>query len=162
MQENNTILDLPPEFNYIQQLREDAPQTNFQIYAMPPVLREMTLGIDETTGTDITMASISIISAVSYCFTNYFKIQGNPDHTESPALYSFIIADPSERKSPVVKLIKASFVDFEINCNKEHAEDFYRNKASKNKLIMEADKLEKDENSDVSEIARLRTEAEQI
>lgn len=162
MQENNTILDLPPEFNPIQPLREDAPQTNFPINAMPPVLREMALGIAETTGTDIAMASTSMLPAVSYCFTNCFKMQGKPDHMEAPALYSFIIADPSERKSPVVKLIKAPFVEFEINYNKEHAEDFYRNEASKNKLIMEADKLEKDENSDVNEIARLRAEAERI
>lgn len=149
MTENNTIPDLPPEFNLIVPLREDVPQRIYPDDSLPPVLREMVMGIAETTGTDPAMAGTSVLSAASYAFTGRYRMQGKPDHTEPPVIYSFTVAEPSERKSPVVKFIKKPFVDFEINYNKEHAEEFYRVEAMKKKLLIEADKLEKDGSKDV-------------
>lgn len=45
MTENNTIPDLPPEFNLIVPLREDVPQRIYPDDSLPPVLREMVMGI---------------------------------------------------------------------------------------------------------------------
>lgn len=87
-------------------------------------------------------------------------MQGKPDHTEPPVIYSFIIADPSERKSPVVKFIKKPFIDFEMKYNYEHAEEFHKIEAMKKKLLLEADKLEKEGSDNVDYIANLRTKAE--
>ena len=53
MSEKDSIPSLPPEFNPMIPLREDSPQRNFPIKALPPILREMVTGIAETTGTDI-------------------------------------------------------------------------------------------------------------
>lgn len=162
MKDKDTIPDLPPEFKEIENLRDEAPQRIFPVDALPPILREMVAGIAETTGTDMAMAGTSILSAVSYCFTGKYRMQGKPDHTEPPVIYSFIVAEPSERKSPVVKFIKKPFVDFETKYNQEHAEEFHRIEAVKKKLLLEADKLEKEGSEDVDYIAKLRTKAEQI
>ena len=91
-----------------------------------------------------------------------YRMQGKPDHSEPPMIYSFIVAEPSERKSPVVKFIKKPFVDFEMRYNQEHAEEFHKVEAMKKKLLLEADKLEKEGSKDVDQIAKLRTQAEQI
>ena len=85
----------------------------FPIDALPPVLRGMVEAISVTTSTDQTMAGTAMLSAVGYCFAGLYKIAGKPDHTESPVLYSLIIAQPSERKSPVMHFIKAPFDSFE-------------------------------------------------
>lgn len=162
MKEKDTIPDLPPEFKEIEPLREKVPKTNFPVNALPPVLREMVFGIAETTGTDTAMPATSVISAVSYCFTGLYRMQGKPDHSEPPVMYSFILADPSERKSPVVKLIKQPFVNFEVEYNKQHAQEFHKAEAEKKLLLNQADKLEKDGSEDTDLIAELRTKAEQI
>ena len=108
MSEKDSIPSLPPEFNPMIPLREDS---------LPPILREMVTGIAETTGTDTAMAATSMLSAVSYCFTGVYRMQGKPDHSEPPMIYSFIVAEPSERKSPVVKFIKKPFVECNIIWN---------------------------------------------
>lgn len=162
MKEKDDVPNLPPEFNPIIPLRDDSPQREFPIKALPPILREMVIGIAETTGTDPAMAATSILSAISYCFTSRYRMQGKADHSEPPMIYSFIIAEPSERKSPVVKFIKKPFVDFELKYNQEHAEEFHKIEAMKKKLLFEADKLEKEGSKDVDQIAKLKTQAEQI
>ncbi len=162
MKGKGDIPNLPPEFNPIIPLRDDSPQREFPIKALPPILREMVIGIAETTGTDPAMAATSILSAISYCFTSRYRMQGKADHSEPPMIYSFIIAEPSERKSPVVKFIKKPFVDFELKYNQEHAEEFHKIEAMKKELLFEADKLEKEGSKDVNQIAKLKTQAEQI
>ena len=162
MSEKDPIPNLPPEFNPIMSLREDSPQRDFPTKALPSILREMVTGIAETTGTDTAMAATSMLSAISYCFTGMYRMQGKPDHSEPPMIYSFIVAEPSERKSPVVKFIKKPFVDFEMQYNLEHAEAFHKAEAVKKKLLLEADKLEKEGSKDVDQIAKLRTQAEQM
>lgn len=157
MKEKGDVPNLPPEFNPIIPLRDDSPQREFPIKALPPILREMVMGIAETTGTDPAMAATSILSAISYCFTSRYRMQGKADHSEPPMIYSFIVAEPSERKSPVVKFIKKPFVDFELKYNQEHAEEFHKIEAMKKKLLFEADKLEKEESKDVDQIAKLKT-----
>lgn len=162
MKEKGDVPNLPPEFNPIIPLRDDSPQRDFPIKALPPIIREMVIGIAETTGTDPAMAATSILSAISYCFTSRYRMQGKTDHSEPPMIYSFIVAEPSERKSPVVKFIKKPFVDFELKYNQEHAEEFHKIEAMKKKLLFEADKLEKEGSKDVDQIAKLKTQAEQI
>ena len=162
MKEKGDVPNLPPEFNPIIPLRDDSPQREFPIKALPPILREMVIGIAETTGTDPAMAATSILSAISYCFTGKYRMQGKADHSEPPMIYSFIVAEPSERKSPVIKFIKKPFVDFEMQYNLEHAEAFHKAEAVKKKLLLEADKLEKEGSKDVDQIAKLRTQAEQM
>lgn len=162
MKDKDTIPELPTEFKEIENLREEVPKVRFPVEALPPIMREMVESIAETTGTDTAMSATSMLSAVSYCFTGKYRMQGKPDHSETSAIYSLIIANPSERKSPVVKLIKKPFEDFEVEYNKEHSKEFHKNEADRKMLLNKADKLEKDGSEDTEYIAELRTQAEEI
>ena len=70
-------------------------------------------------------------------------MQGKADHSEPPMIYSFIVAEPSERKSPVVKFIKKPFVDFELKYNQEHAEEFHKIEAMKRNFFLKQISLKK-------------------
>lgn len=94
-------------------LRQSADAIPFPLDALPTVLRNMAQAISVTTSTDVGMAGTAMLSAVSYCFTGLYRLAGKADHTEPPVLYSIIIAQPSERKSPVMHFIKAPFDNFE-------------------------------------------------
>ena len=63
MKEKGDVPNLPPEFNPIIPLRDDSPQREFPIKALPPILREMVMGIAETTGTDLSLIHIFSLCA---------------------------------------------------------------------------------------------------
>ena len=94
-------------------LRQRNDAIPFPLGALPPVLRDMVQAISVTTSTDVGMAGTAMLSSVGYCFTGLYRLAGKADHTEPPVLYSIIIAQPSERKSPVMHFIKAPFDSFE-------------------------------------------------
>lgn len=107
-------------------LRQSADAIPFPLDALPSVLRNMAQAISVTTSTDVGMAGTAMLSAVGYCFTGLYRLAGKADHTEPPVLYSIIIAQPSERKSPVMHFIKAPFDSFESKYNKDHCEEMYK------------------------------------
>ena len=85
----------------------------FPVNALPPIIGDMADAIATTTSTDVAMTGTAMLSAVGYCFTCLYRLAGKADHTEPSVLYSIIIAQPSERKSPVMHFIKAPFDNFE-------------------------------------------------
>ncbi|MBR4319902.1 MAG: DUF3987 domain-containing protein, partial [Oscillospiraceae bacterium] len=116
--------------------------TQFPIGALPPVLRNMVQAISVTTSTDVGMAGTAILSAVGYCFSGMYRLAGKPDHTEPPVLYSLIIAQPSERKSPVMHLIKTPFDSFEYKYNTEHKQEMYQAQQDKKVLLTRVSAME--------------------
>ncbi len=134
----------------------------FPITALPSVLREMVQAISVTTSTDVGMAGTAMLSAVGYCFTGLYRLAGKPDHTEPPVLYSLIIAQPSERKSPVMHFIKAPFDSFENQYNEEHKQEMYQAQQEKKALLTRITAMEKSKDPDPAAIARLRMQADNI
>ena len=67
------------------------PTLSFPINALPPLLREMTLGISETTSTDVAMSGTAILSAISYCFTGVYRMSAKRDHTEPFLINAFYL-----------------------------------------------------------------------
>lgn len=134
----------------------------FPITALPSVLREMVQAISVTTSTDVGMAGTAMLSAVGYCFTGLYRLAGKPDHTEPPVLYSLIIAQPSERKSPVIHFIKAPFDSFENQYNEEHKQEMYQAQQEKKALLTRITAMEKSKEPDPAAIARLRMQADNI
>lgn len=117
-----------------QPLRQRADTIPFRLDSLPPVLRNMVQAISITTSTDVGMAGTAMLSAVGYCFTGLNRLAGKADHTEPPVLYSIIIAQPAERKSPVMHFIKAPFDSFESKYNKDHFEEMYKAQQAVNVL----------------------------
>ena len=134
----------------------------FPIGALPPVLRNMVQAISVTTSTDVGMAGTAMLSSVGYCFTGLYRLAGKPDHTEPPVLYSLIIAQPSERKSPVMHFIKAPFTSFEIKYNEDHKQEMYQAQQEKKALLLKVTAMEKAKEPDPAAIAKLRIQADNI
>ncbi|MDE5558545.1 MAG: DUF3987 domain-containing protein [Ruminococcus sp.] len=107
-------------------LRQTADTMPFPLDALPPVLRNMAKAISVTTSTDVGMEGTAMLSAVGYCFSGMYRLAGKTDHTEPPVLYLLIIAQPSERKSPVMHFIKEPFDSFENQYNNEHRGKIYK------------------------------------
>ena len=100
--------------------------------------------------------------SVGYCFTGLYRLAGKADHTEPPVLYSIIIAQPSERKSPVMHFIKAPFDTFESKYNKDHREEMYKAQQDVKALEARVKSMEKEDEPDTAAIAKLRVQADNI
>ena len=143
-------------------LRQRTDAIPFPLDALPPVLRDMAGAISVTTSTDVGMAGTAMLSAVGYCFTGLYRLAGKADHTEPPVLYSIIIAQPSERKSPVMHFIKAPFDTFESKYNKDHREEMYKAQQDVKAIEARVKAMEKEDEPDTAAIAKLRVQADNI
>ena len=143
-------------------LRQTADTIPFPLGALPPVLRNMAKAISVTTSTDVGMAGTAMLSAVGYCFSGLYRLAGKTDPTEPPVLYSLIIAQPSERKSPVMHFIKEPFDSFESKYNKDHRVEIYKAQQDIKALEARIRNMEKEDEPDTAAIAKLRVQAENI
>jgi len=143
-------------------LRQTADTIPFPLEALPPVLRNMAKAISVTTFTDVGMAGTAMLSAVGYCFSGMYRLAGKTAHTEPPVLYSLIIAQPSERKSPVMHFIKEPFDSFESKYNQDHREEIYKAQQDKKALEARVKAMEKEDEPDTAAIAKLRVQADNI
>lgn len=126
-------------------LRKDKTTlTKFPDVALPDILRLMTLGIARTTSTDPAMAGTALLSAVSYCFSGIYRMRGKEDHTEPLNLYSLILAEPSELKSPVIHFVRKPFHDFEKQWNETHRMEIYTAQEQRKTIQRKIDMLQKD------------------
>lgn len=106
------------------------------------------------------MAATVLLSAVSYCFSGLYRMEGKSDHTEPLNLYSLILAEPSEKKSPVMRFAKAPFINFENRYNDENMTEIYASQERKDFLKVQIDSMKKSGKSSPDEIAAMRTEYE--
>ncbi|MGN1113691.1 MAG: YfjI family protein [Oscillospiraceae bacterium] len=143
-------------------LRQRTDAIPFPLDALPPVLRDMAGAISVTTSTDVGMAGTAMLSAVGYCFSGMYRLAGKTDHTEPPILYSIIIAQPSERKSPVMHFIKEPFDTFESKYNHDHREEMYKAQQDIKALEARVRAMEKENEPDTTAIAKLRVQADNI
>lgn len=103
------------------------------------------------------MVAIAELAAVSATICRKIYVQGGPVWIEPTELYCAIVAPPSERKSPVAKLILAPFHDYECEKNKVIAAEIEENK-SRRELLKEKIKKEKDP----AELEKLQAELKEI
>ncbi len=133
----------------------------FPISCLPIVPQAMAVGIAESTSTDVAMAGTAILSALSHCFSGVYRMEGKPDHTEPITLYSLTLAEPSERKSPVMKLVKEPFVTFSNDYNNSNREQIYLSQEKRNKMSAEIERMEKSEDISAEEIAKKKAELDE-
>lgn len=106
----------------------------FPVEALPDVLRNYAIDIGRSTQTPVDMAAVALLTTVSACMRNLYKVQGKTDWYEPTNIYSVIIAEPSERKSAVTSLATKPVDEFIKEYNEEHKVDFEMSKATKQKL----------------------------
>lgn len=95
----------------------------FPVNCLPSIIKAMTLSVAETTSTDTAMAATALLSALSYCFSGVYRMYGKEDHSEPVTLYSLILANPAESKSPVMRFIKSPFISFNDEYNVSNKEE---------------------------------------
>ena len=113
----------------------------FPIDALPPVLRNYAKAVSTFTQTPIDMAAVSVLTVGSVCMRNCYKVKGQTGWTEPTNLYCVVVADPSERKSAVLSLVKEPISNYvnEYNAKNKYAVDMSR--AQKKKLENTRDSL---------------------
>ena len=135
---------------------------DFPINCLPDIVKAMTLGVAETTSTDTAMTATSILSALSHCFSGVYRMYGKQDHSEPITLYSIILANPAERKSPVMRFVKAPFISFCDSYNTAHKEEIYASEEKYRSLRAEIEKMQNSKEYSSEEIAEKRAELDKI
>jgi len=93
----------------------------FPIEALPTTIGEYAKAVSETTQTPLDMAAASALPIIALCIQNKYIICGKADWYEPLNLFENIIAEPSERKSPVLKAMMKPVTTYEIEYNKRNA-----------------------------------------
>lgn len=134
----------------------------FPVNALPPILQQMVMGIAKTTCTDPAMAGMAMLSSISYCFTGQYRVIGKKDHNEPLLIDTLIIAEPSFKKSPVLKLIAQPYNDYVKAYNEKNKAVILENQARKKMLATKLAQLEKNPDADTKEMADLQMQYNQI
>ena len=134
----------------------------FPVNCLPSVIKAMTLSVAETTSTDTAMTATALLSALSYCFSGVYRMYGKEDHSEPITLYSLILANPAERKSPVMRFVKSPFLSFNDEFNNAHKEEIYASQEEHNKIEKEIRKMQESGEYDANDIAEKRASLDSI
>ncbi len=129
----------PEEYNGDAKWEEPLPfesekMPDFPIDALPSVLRDYAAEVGKSTQTPVDMAAVACLTACSACMRNLYKVEGKSDWMEPTNLYSVIIAEPSERKSSVIRFITKPIDDFIDEFNKAHSVDIEMSRARRQRL----------------------------
>ncbi len=106
----------------------------FPIESLPRVLRDYALSAAESTQTSVDMAAAGILAVASACMRNLYKVEAKADWQEPTNIYVLIVAEPSERKTAVISLLKKPVDEFVEEYNKAHKVEFEMSKAVKQRL----------------------------
>ena len=92
---------------------------SFPIQALPESLKNYVKSVSDTLATPIEMSVLSELAIIAVCLQGKVSIQVKPDYKESTNLYVLIIAEPGERKSPLLKLLSAPLYEHEKSFNEK-------------------------------------------
>lgn len=84
----------------------------FPVEALPPVLRDMAAATAENLQVAVDMPALAELTVAALCLQGKFIINPKPGWLEPLNLYSVIVALPSDRKSPTMKVITRHVYEF--------------------------------------------------
>ena len=103
----------------------------FPVDALPQTIRDYVVAVSETTQTPVDMSATVSLGVLALCVQGKYQIQGKPDWIEPLNLYTVVVADPSERKSAIIKHMTKPIDNFETTFNQKNAANLKFNKAQK-------------------------------
>lgn len=103
----------------------------FPVDALPQTIRDYVVAVSETTQTPVDMSATVSLGVLALCVQGKYQIQGKPDWIEPLNLYTVVVADPSERKSAVIKHMTKPIDNFETSFNQSNTANLKFNKAQK-------------------------------
>ncbi len=103
----------------------------FPVDALPQTIRDYVVAVSESTQTPVDMSATVSLGVLALCVQGKYQIQGKPDWIEPLNLYTVVVADPSERKSAIIKHMTKPIDSFEASFNQSNAANLKFNKAQK-------------------------------
>ena len=103
----------------------------FPVDALPQTIRDYVVAVSETTQTPVDMSATVSLGVLALCVQGKYQIQGKPDWIEPLNLYTVVVADPSERKSAIIKHMTKPIDSFETSFNQSNAANLKFNRAQK-------------------------------
>ena len=101
----------------------------FPVDALPKPIADYVLAVSESTQTPLDMAGVLALPAIAVCIQGKYSIAGKSDWIEPLNIYALEVAQPSERKSAVIKLMCNAICLYEIEYNRVHAATVEKNKS---------------------------------
>ena len=101
---------------------DDVTVPPFPVECLPAPIKDYILAVAETTQTPVDMSAVAGLAVMSTCVQGKFEIEGKPDWIEPLNIYCIIVANPGERKSPVMRHLTEHLYEYEklINTSMEH------------------------------------------
>ena len=119
---------------------EELPE--FPVDALPAPIRDFVLALSESLQTARDMPAACALGALSVCLQGKYSVRINADWLEQANLYTLIIADPSEKKSPCLNHMISPILRFEKAWNKEQSDEISQSHQMKRVLERKADNAE--------------------
>lgn len=119
----NETTVIPNTVPYPTPLKQNKDPTPFPLYALPPVIRDMTNLISETVQVAPEMPASVALAVLSLCLQSKARISFSSFYTEELNLYVMISAAPGERKTPVYKALTAPVYAFMSDYNNNHHDE---------------------------------------
>lgn len=117
---------------------------NFPINAFPDVLKNYCIEVSKHVQVPVDMVASAVIGIMAVCLQSKFYIEPQSGWVEPLNLYVLIAANPSERKTPVLKEVSGAVNQYVNRVNKELKPQRDRYLAEKNILSNKIDQLTKD------------------
>lgn len=132
----------------------------FPIECLPSTMRRYVGTISKNLATPIEMAVLVSLSLISVSTQGRVTINVKKDYNESTNLYVLIIAEPGERKSPLLKLMSKPIYEYERNINEQIKIQINRERAELKRKQKELMDLE--EQGDIEEAIKKQNEIDQM
>lgn len=93
---------------------------SFPILCLPAVLSEYTFAVSDSLQVPPDTVAVAVLSCLAAAVQGKYSIRITGSWIEPLNLYTIVVARPSERKSPVIKLAKEPIDSYVMNYNTEH------------------------------------------
>jgi len=108
---------------------------SFPTEALPQTIKDYALAVAESTQTPVDMSACAALAVMALCLQGKYRIKAKADWSEPLNLFTVIVAEPSERKSPIINLMTKPLNEYEAEYNSRNAAELEASKM--NKRILE-------------------------
>lgn len=129
------------EFQPLEQPQTELP--TFPADAIPEPIRKYVLSVAEAVQAPVDMVAIAVLSMFATATQGKFEIEVKSGWIEPVNLYCLVVADPSERKSPVLKEVEAPVFKWQAQENEKRRPEIIESAAKVKLLRQQLDSLQK-------------------
>ena len=125
---------------------------SFPLDALPPVIKDYCKAVSESLQSPIDMACVCALATLATAMQGTYKVKIKDNWEEPTNLFCLVIANPSERKSPVLKVMTNVLHHFELLDNERNKLIIFKSKMDSDNLMKEFKSISKKfKNNEVSE-----------